>query len=676
MIKRRLTALSLLVACSFAGGWLALPAYSQVARPHAPGAADLALQVELDPAARRFSASAQLARAAGLFRFVLHDSLSVRSARLGEQPLSVSSRAAGKAAREWTVLLPHPGTLRVEYEGTLPPLDRGIDHRGVMHGLAPMASPEGSYLGSSTGWYPSPGTLFSYRVALTVHGAQKGLVAGTLRSEQSSPAAYRASFEYAAPADGIDLMAGPYEIRERLLELDGRRLRLRTYFFRDMASLADGYLEDSARYVERFSRQIGAYPFTEFSVVASPLPSGFGMPTLTYVGASVLKLPFIRATSLGHEVLHNWWGNGVLVDYGRGNWAEGLTTFMADYAFKEAESARAARDTRLGWLRDLAAVPQQDQLALVEFRSRSHGAAAVAGYAKAAMLFFMLRDTIGEPAFERGIRQFWAAQRFKAASWEELRAAFEGASARPLGAFFEQWLTRRGAPEVRIVGAHGVGRVLTLAIEQAAPAYALRIPVELVFASHTETRWLETDRRQQKIDIPVEAMPQAVRLDPELRVWRLLERDELPPILRQWIIARTPRVAIASAAPEVRAAALALAARLFEAPHEEVGLESQWPEASSVLLVGLHGEVDAALGRLSLPARPAVLDGKGSAQVWTVPGSGRALAVISAKDAASLEGLLRPLPHYGSQSYLAFEGARVIERGAWPPAARQVPVAR
>ncbi len=94
-------------------------------------------------------------------------------------------------------------------------------------------------------------------------------------------------------------------------------MRLRTYFPRDLdavAGLADGYLDDTRRYLELYGEEIGAYPFTEFSVVASPLPTGFGMPTLTYIGAEVLKLPFIRATSLGHEVLHNWWGNGVYVD--------------------------------------------------------------------------------------------------------------------------------------------------------------------------------------------------------------------------------------------------------------------------------------------------------------------------------------------------------------------------
>jgi aminopeptidase N len=28
--------------------------------------------------------------------------------------------------------------------------------------------------------------------------------------------------------------------------------------------------------------------------------------------------------------------------------------------------------------------------------------------------------------------------------------------------------------------------------------------------------------------------------------------------------------------------------------------------------------------------------------------------------------LIRPLPHYGRQSYVIFDGAKAIHRGAWP----------
>ncbi len=46
----------------------------------------------------------------------------------------------------------------------------------------------------------------------------------------------------------------------------------------------------------------------------------------TLLGRTVIKMPFIVYTSLGHEIAHNWWGNSVFVDQKKGNWCEGLAT--------------------------------------------------------------------------------------------------------------------------------------------------------------------------------------------------------------------------------------------------------------------------------------------------------------------------------------------------------------
>ena len=44
------------------------------------------------------------------------------------------------------------------------------------------------------------------------------------------------------------------------------------------------------------------------------------MASLTLLGPRVIRLPFIFKSSYPHEILHNWWGNGVYVDYASGNW--------------------------------------------------------------------------------------------------------------------------------------------------------------------------------------------------------------------------------------------------------------------------------------------------------------------------------------------------------------------
>jgi len=295
------------------------------------------------------------------------------------------------------------------------------------------------------------------------------------------------------------------------------------------------------------------------------------------------------------------------------------------------------------------------------------------------MVFFMLRDLIGDDAFERGIRRFWEKNRFRIASWDDLRASFEETSRRPLGAFFQQWLTRTGGPSVRIAEARASGKSrLSLAIEQTSPAYALRLPVALVSAKGTETRWIEVDRERQTITLDVVAMPESVRLDPELRLWRLLERSELPPILRQWILARAPRLSVVSARGDATAAARGLAEAFFEASPRVVPLSEALAQREPVLVVGLAADVDQTLARLGLPGRPATIGARGTAQVWTMQreADDAPVAVISARDVASLKALARPLPHYGAQSYLVFDGAKAIARGVWPAAARSVPVLR
>ena len=191
-------------------------------------------------------------------------------------------------------------------------------------GLLLYAAAEGSYLAPEARWYPDPGTGFTYTVKLKLPAGQKGLVPGRQLREGEAQGRWTADYAYPHPAEGIWLLAGPYKVAQQAAALGDRTaVTVRTWFHPELADLAPGYLQDSARYLQRYSRAIGAYPFGDFSVVSSPLPHGLGIPSLTYLGREVLRLPCIRATSLGHEVLHNWWGNCVVPDWGSGNWSEG-----------------------------------------------------------------------------------------------------------------------------------------------------------------------------------------------------------------------------------------------------------------------------------------------------------------------------------------------------------------
>ena len=633
-----------------------------------------ALSVSLDPATRRLQVEDEITlRGGGMLEVALGAQLRVREAALNGRMLPEPTLAP--AEQRWTIDLGARAEQRLafRYEGELAPLAQA-DHRGVLEALPPMAAERGSYLPASSGWYPQIGAQpFTYRLRLALPPGQRGLAPGALSDEHDDAHGYRATFTFARPAEGIDLFAAPYAVQERWIDRAGEPIRLRAWFHPEIAALSTDYLDAAARYMALYEDWIGAYPFGEFSIVSSPLPTGFGMPSMTYLGIDVLRLPFIKSTSLGHEVLHNWWGNGVYVDHAGGNWAEGLTTFMADYAYKEQDGAPAARSLRLDWLRDFGAVPAGQDAPLRAFTARSHGTSQIVGYHKAAFVFLMLRDTLGASAFDAGLQRFWREQRFQRASWADLQRAFEQASERPLGDFFEEWLTRGGAPRIWIEHAElarqGDRFVVRVRLAQAPPAYTLGVPLVIESESGAQTHPVRLSGERGEYELRSASRPRALLLDPDLRLFRHLEQSELPPILRQVMLDPSVVTVVPELDAAVRSKAQALAAALLD--HAPRLARSLPPHAAPVLLIGTHASVESFLADNDLPATPPQAAGKGSARSWTArQRNGAALAVVSAEDAAAIAALVGPLPHYGRQSWVVFHGAQAIDRGVWPARAR------
>jgi hypothetical protein len=559
------------------------------------------------------------------------------------------------------IAVPTGARVEIAWRGTLEPLDESLGHRDTLGDARPVAGDRGTFLPAQSGWYPAVSESFAtYRATVDVPDGHRALVPGRITGEQTADGRHRATFDFPHPGRGIDLVAGPYRVDTRRFDgPDGQPIELRTYFHAEIAELAPGYLEAAERHVRRYAALLGPYPFGTFSIVSSPTPTGFGMPAFTYLGIQVLRLPFIRDTSLAHEVLHCWLGNGVYVDYGRGNWSEGLTTFLSDYATSEARGARDAWHDRLAWLQEYASIAPTDDFPLARFTARSHGASQTVGYGKTAMVFLMLRDRIGREAFERGLRRFWERERFRIATWSDLRAAFEEASGSDLRGFFAQWVDRVGAPTVRIVARTPRADGVEITLEQSSPPYALAVPVRA--GERAETIDLQSMRRTVLLrGVGADA---AVTLDPDLRVFRRLAPGEAPPLLRQIGLARD--VGFVVATPALATEARAIGTRLVEnglRPTDDVAAARRMP---AVLVVGLDADVGATLDALGVSA-PAGMTPAGSGRAFAAWSGERLVGVVTARDREALAALTRPLPFYGRYGWVTFDGARVAGRGIGP----------
>ena len=539
-----------------------------------------------------------------------------------------------------------------------------------VRGRGPVVGADGAYLPAWSGWFPRSGDeALTYRVTVQVSDRHRAVAPGRLIEAEAASGAYRAVFAADWPNEGPSLFAGPYTVSER----SWNGIQLRTYLHEEITGLAQEYLDLSAGLLERYAEQIGPYPYDDFSVISAPLPVGLGFPGLTYISRRILHLPFIKSRSLPHEVLHNWWGNGIAVDYARGNWAEGLTTFMADYALVEEAGAETAKEMRLGWLRDYAALPSDRDRPVVEFRGRDHDADQVVGYNKAAFVFHMLRDEIGHDAFAEGIRAFWTGHRFETATWDDLRAGFEAASNTDLEAFFAQWLGRPGAPRLHLgdveIKPDDEAFRISVTLMQDSQTYRLSVPVVIETRTGPKTRRIRLNGETATQAFTVGARPVAVAVDPDYELFRHLAPGEAPPIFRDVTLdPATVTVVLTGGSEPATAAARTLADRLLDTPVRTVEPGDAARTEAPLLIIGLTPEVQVFLAVAGLGKFPDAIAGEGTARTWAARRqTGPAYLVVAADDAAALEAVVRPLPHYRRRSFLAFDGAKATIKGTWPP---------
>jgi len=137
-------------------------------------------------------------------------------------------------------------------------------------------------------------------------------------------------FDFSHPLSGITLAAGKYWVMEE--QFHG--IKIKTYLFSENGKLATSYIEHTKLFIELYESMLGKYPYRTFSIVENNFQIGYSLPTYTLLGSRVIRLPFIVKTSLGHEILHQWFGNYVFMDYKGGNWSEGLTTYLSDHWYE------------------------------------------------------------------------------------------------------------------------------------------------------------------------------------------------------------------------------------------------------------------------------------------------------------------------------------------------------
>ncbi|WP_416140414.1 M1 family metallopeptidase [Halomonas sp. HK25] len=604
------------------------------------------LTLHLDPTERRLTGELVQPLPEG-GRFALLDGLAVDEARCGEQALDLARDRNG----HWVVPA-CDASLTLRWQGTLP--EPGREAR---HGLGEA----GTFLPTRGGWYPhlveDAGPL-----SLEIHTppGQRAVGSGSLVEEADTEDGIQARFHHSHTRE-VEVAAGPWRLRER--EVDGVTLRVLFPEALD-AAFGETYLERAAHHLGAFQARLGRLPFASFSIAASPAPVGLAFPGFTLLGERVIPLPFIPDTSLPHEIMHAWWGAGVQVDYPSGNWAEALTTYLADHAV--AEAAGEDSDLRRGWLLDLAALPTDREPTLREFRGVPDPAGRLVGYQHGALLFHMLRQRLGEPAFDAALRAFASRWMHRTADWQALEAAFSEAADEDLAPFFAAWRDRPGRPELALEavrfepGPRG-GWLHGVLVQRGEHApWPLAVTLEVETEAGPMTLVQPMTGRRQPFALPLAGTPRALEVDPDAQLLR--HPGELPSVLRRLLL--DPETRLVALTPELEAlAGRALGRRLETRP-----AEAELDDGTPLLVVGTTAQVTAWRQDRGLAAPPAPREGfelAGRARLWMHPE--HPIGLLSGDDTEALAMLAARLRHHGQRSHLVLgEDGETRDADTWP----------
>ncbi len=456
-------------------------------------------------------------------------------------------------------------------------------------------------------------------------------------------------------------------------------------------ALANKYLETTAQYMEMYRKLVGPYPYTKFALVENFWETGYGMPSFTLLGEKIIRFPFILHSSYPHELLHNWWGNSVYVDFKTGNWCEGITAYMADHLIKE-QRGQGEEYRRATLQKYTNYVTPETDFPVSKFLARHDGPSEAIGYGKVLMINHMLRRMVGDENFVKGYQKFNRDYKYKRASFNDIRTTFEEVTDKDLKWFFDQWIQRTGAPsllleEVKVKNVRDFHNIsFTLKQVQKDDVFYIDVPVAIVTKSGIKYETVQMNEKVASFNISLKEKPLKIMIDPQFDLFRILDPRETPPTLTKALGAKKTLLILPDESNKHYQWYKNFSDAWTKGEESKFTIKSQndvseLPSDIAVLLLGLDNKfapvVNKAINKCDSEilgngvkyGKREISEKDNSFVITSVNPNNvkQVVTLISVGNADATTGLARKLPHYGKYSYLAFTGAEPtnIAKGQW-----------
>jgi hypothetical protein len=451
-------------------------------------------------------------------------------------------------------------TLEVLYRGRLEPPAQVTDTVAALQAReiqSPVPFRYDSYLFSQAAqWYPAPlvEDYFTARVKVIVppdyftvangylleHGVLNGIQKVTEIDKIGSSFSV---FETKRPLKYLSFLVGKLSL---IQEREGNP-RLASYSETQVRSPKKDFLDESGQILEFYESRFGPFPFENLRIVQRLWMTAGGHSPASFIVLNELPRVSrleggIRSRLIGnpdspvdlssrwkeyfiaHEIAHQWWGQGVTAARYRDQWlSEGLAQYAAILYIQSRYGENAFADILekfSKWTEKKSKwgpITMGSRLSFTDFEAYQ----AVI-YDKTALVLNMLHDLLGDDIFFSGLKEFFAAHKYSAASTGQFRRMMETVSGRDLDDFFRLWFDSHVLPETRVVTSvvkRETGSFLKVSVSQLLDAFVF--PLWIAWEDeggvlHREK--LVVDKKSQEFELPLSGSARKIEVNPDRAV--------------------------------------------------------------------------------------------------------------------------------------------------------------
>ena len=341
-----------------------------------------------------------------------------------------------------------------------------------------------------------------------------GLLWDTLLQNDNITTHFRHRYPIATYLVGIAV--SNYQTFTKLLPLQQGSLPVTTTVFPESFNYYQSNIQPVYNALQLYDKYFGAYPFAKERYGQTQFLWNGGMEHQTN---SFIKSP--DQYLMAHELAHQWFGDKVTTGSWQDIWLnEGFATYLGNFFYSEYYQPE-----NLGIIAsqsiDYATANPHGSVWVDDTTSMNRIFDFNLTYEKGAMLLRMLRRTLGDSSFFKGIRQYIddPLLRYRFARTADLQRNLENVSGKNLAAFFNQWFYGKGYPSFNVQW-NWQDNNIYLQIDETtsdASVSCFTTPLQLRFVSANNQKdvVISIDKSRSKLALPLAFKPDSILIDPE-----------------------------------------------------------------------------------------------------------------------------------------------------------------